>query len=70
MILDRSRITCTPFVEALEGGHKRLSLNVFLDEVWIGRIVVASGPAADIEDLFSGQLTMTTLLDRWSLPFG
>lgn len=70
MILDRSRITCTPFVEALEGGHKRLWLNVFVDGELTGRITAASGPAADIEDLFSGELTMKTLLDRWSLPFG
>jgi hypothetical protein len=65
------KIETTKRVEMLpDGKTARILVAVMVDGLPCGENVVASGPFRDIEEFWSGRLTLSELRDLWASPKG
>lgn len=52
--------------EELGNGDSRVTATIYLDGIVVGSLVVAAGPARDIDDLWAGTATVEDLAARWA----
>lgn len=52
-------------VEVLSPGHKRVSLKVFVGETLVGKLVVLSGPEADVDDYLNNVASLEEISKKW-----